>query len=45
MYINKKFDQLVANKLFFGLLSLFMRFILSSVFIYSGIGKLSAYHM
>jgi len=44
MSINGKLNNLIANKLFFGLMSIFMRVVLSSVFIIAGIGKLSAYN-
>jgi putative oxidoreductase len=43
MSINAKFNDLIANKVFYGLVSVFMRMVLSSVFIIAGIGKLSAY--
>ncbi|MGY2799691.1 putative oxidoreductase [Ewingella americana] len=43
MSINAKFNDLIANKVFYGLVSVFMRVVLSSVFIIAGIGKLSAY--
>ena len=43
MSINAKFNDLIANKLFYGLVSVFMRVVLSSIFIIAGIGKLSAY--
>ena len=44
MSINAKFNDLIANKLFYGLVSVFMRVVLSSVFIIAGIGKISAYN-
>ncbi|KAA8729426.1 DoxX family protein [Ewingella americana] len=44
MSINAKFNDLIANKVFYGLVSVFMRVVLSSVFIIAGIGKLSAYN-
>lgn len=43
MSINAKFNDLIANKVFYGLVSVLMRVVLSSVFIIAGIGKLSAY--
>lgn len=43
MSINAKFNDLIANKVFYGLVSVFMRVVLSSVFIIAGVGKLSAY--
>lgn len=44
MSIKGKIDNIIENKLFFGLVSLLMRVLLSSVFIIAGIGKLSAYN-
>ncbi|MGO2460094.1 MAG: DoxX family protein [Ewingella sp.] len=44
MSINAKFNDLIANKVFYGLVSVFMRVVLSSVFIIAGIGKISAYN-
>ncbi|MGO4741861.1 DoxX family protein [Serratia quinivorans] len=43
MSIKGKVNNLIANELFFGLVSVLMRLLLSSVFIVAGIGKLSAY--
>ncbi|ENG6106904.1 MULTISPECIES: DoxX family protein [Serratia] len=44
MSIKGKIDNIIDNKLFFGLVSVLMRVLLSSVFIIAGIGKISAYN-
>lgn len=44
MSIKDNVNGMLANKLFFGFVSVLMRLLLSSVFIIAGIGKISAYN-
>ncbi|AXK24889.1 Inner membrane protein yqjF [Serratia marcescens] len=44
MSIKDNVNGMLANKLFFGFVSVLMRVLLSSVFIIAGIGKISAYN-